>query len=203
MRRDEFTSSDAEDFNFITQNAIVGYLGLISKSGYPRIIPLNFTAIDQTVYFHGALEGEKYEILMENPKVSFSVDVPYSFIPSHFQSKKSACPATHFFKSLHIRGKGVMVSDVQEKSDMFNYMMKKYQPEGRYVKLSPDEQMYKKPLLDVGVFKVIPDEITMKIKFGQNMPQTKFDQVISSLTERGTKLDRATIVEMSKRYPKN
>ncbi len=201
MRRNEFSSSEDDDFNFIVQNAIVGYLGINTKSGYPRIVPLNFVAIDKMVYFHGAIGGEKYETLMKSPKISFSIDVPYSFIPSHFQSKKSACPATHFFKSIHIRGKGVIVNDAKEKAMMFNHMMKKYQPEGKYIELSADGNMYKKPLLDVAVFKVDPHEITMKIKLGQNLSQIKFSEVIKSLQERGEDLDLTTIAEMKKRYP--
>ena len=50
MRRNEFTSSEDIDFEFVVQKAIVGYLGINTKSGYPRIVPLNFTAIDQIIY---------------------------------------------------------------------------------------------------------------------------------------------------------
>ena len=201
MRRNEFSSSEDIDFEFVVQNAIVGYLGFNTKSGYPRIVPLNFTAIDRVVYFHGGKLGEKYESLMESPKVSFSIDVPYSFIPSYFESKKSACPATHFFKSIHIRGRGLLVNDLEEKTAAMNQLMIKYQPEGKYLKLSPEESIYKTPLLDVGVFKVEPDEITMKMKFGQNLSPTQFNVVLKSLENRGEELDMATIIEMKKRYP--
>ncbi|MCE7735505.1 MAG: flavin-nucleotide-binding protein, partial [Candidatus Heimdallarchaeota archaeon] len=193
-------SSD-EDFRYVADHAVVGHLGLIAPSGFPRIVPLNFAAINNVVYFHGAKEGEKFDILKNTPQVSFSIDIPYSFIPSYFESKKSACPATHFFKSVHIRGTGLIVNDMEEKAAAMNELMKKYQPEGKYVKLSPKESMYKKPLLDVGVFKVDPKEITMKMKFGQNLSETKFKAVIESLEERGDKLDLATIEEMKKRYP--
>lgn len=200
MRRDEFGSSENTDFSYIVNNAIVGHLGLISRSGYPRIVPLNFVAIDDIVYFHGAKEGEKYDLLIESPNVAFSIDIPYSFIPSHFQSKKSACPATHFFKSIHIRGKGLEVSDIPEKANALNHLMEKYQPEGKYVQMSASENMYIKPLEEVGVFKIQPDEITMKIKFGQNLSENKFNEVITALENRGEDLDKATIVEMKNRY---
>ena len=202
MRRDELSSSDDEDFDFIVNKAIVGHLGLISDSGFPRIVPLNFVANGKVIYFHGAKSGEKYDLLKSSPKASFSIDVPYSFIPSHFQSKKSACPATHFFKSIHIRGTGLIVTDLKEKVEAFNLMMQKYQPEGLYLPLSVEENIYKKPLLDVAVFKMDPLEITMKVKFGQNENQTKINQIISALEKRGDELDFATIAEMKKRYPK-
>lgn len=201
MRRDEHSSSSDDDFKYVADNAIVGHLGLITSSGFPRIVPLNFVAINDVVYFHGAKSGEKFDILKNTPQVSFSIDIPYSFIPSYFESKKSACPATHFFKSVHIRGTGFIVEDVDEKAVAMNKLMKKYQPEGKYVNLSSNEKMYRKPLLDVGVFKVDPKEITMKMKFGQNLSQNKFNAVIKSLEERGDKLDLTTINEMRNRYP--
>lgn len=201
MRRDEHSSSSDEDFRYVTDNAIVGHLGLITPSGFPRIVPLNFVAINDVVYFHGAKSGEKFEILKNSPLVSFSIDIPYSFIPSYFESKKSACPATHFFKSIHIRGTGLIVNDIEEKAIAMNELMQKYQPEGKYVELSHQESMYRKPLSEVGVFKVEPKEITMKMKFGQSLSQTKFSVVIESLEERGDNLDLATIKEMKKRYP--
>ncbi|OLS26063.1 MAG: hypothetical protein HeimC2_16850 [Candidatus Heimdallarchaeota archaeon LC_2] len=200
MRRKEFKSSEDNDFDFVVQNAIVGYLGLNTKTGYPRIVPLNFVAIDQVIYFHGAKVGGKYDILMKSPKVSFSIDIPYSFIPSHFESKKSACPATHFFKSIHIRGVGLMVNDIEEKAVALNKLMIKYQPEGQYLELSPQENIYKKPLLNVAVFKIDPEEVTMKMKFGQNLSPTQFNIVLKSLEDRGEDLDFATITEMKKRY---
>lgn len=137
---------------------------------------------------------------MKSPKVSFSIDIPYSFIPSHFESKKSACPATHFFKSIHIRGVGLMVNDIEEKAVALNKLMIKYQPEGQYLELSPQENIYKKPLLNVAVFKIDPEEVTMKMKFGQNLSPTQFNIVLKSLEDRGEDLDFATITEMKKRY---
>ena len=89
MRRDEHSSSSDEDFRYVADHAVVGHLGLIAPSGFPRIVPLNFAAINNVVYFHGAKEGEKFDILKNTPQVSFSIDIPYSFIPSYFESKKT------------------------------------------------------------------------------------------------------------------
>ncbi|MEH2958133.1 pyridoxamine 5'-phosphate oxidase family protein [Candidatus Merdisoma sp. JLR.KK006] len=45
---------------------------------YPYVIPLNFgmevEETQVTLYFHGALEGMKYELLERNPKVCFEMD---------------------------------------------------------------------------------------------------------------------------------
>jgi nitroimidazol reductase NimA-like FMN-containing flavoprotein (pyridoxamine 5'-phosphate oxidase superfamily) len=198
MRRDELSSSDPDDFKFIVERAEVGHLGLVDKNGYPRIVPLNFGAVETTIYFHGALEGEKYELLQSSPKASFSVDIPYSFIPSYYQSKNYACPATHFFKSIHIRGTGRIVEDVDEKASALQTLMEKYQPEGNYTKIDANESIYRKAIQEVGVYALDPKEITVKIKFGQNETPEKRNKIIEGLKKRDSEIDRATIEEIRK-----
>lgn len=198
MRRSEFLSYNDEDFNFITHTADVGYLGIIDERGYPRIIPLNFVADGKDIYFHGAKEGEKYTLMSQNPKVTFAVTVPYSQIPSYWESERSAVPASHFYKSLHIRGQGSMIEDSHEKARVFELMMQKYQPEGNYEAIDPDNPIYTSPLKRVGLYKVKTEEFAMKIKFGQNMSDVHRQKVIDGLKSRRKEIDYLTLEEMRK-----
>ncbi|MHA1992053.1 MAG: pyridoxamine 5'-phosphate oxidase family protein [Candidatus Hodarchaeales archaeon] len=198
MRRSEFGVYTNEDLNWIADNAVEGNLGLIDNNGYPRIVPLNFVLINNNVYFHGALEGEKYELLKENPKVAFSINIPYSFIPSYWTSDKMACPATIFFKSVHIRGIGSVVLDPDEKVNALACLMKKHQSEGKYIPIDYESKLYKKEIDNVGVFKVKSEEITVKQKFGQNMNEKARKLLIQKLKERNGKMDQETIEEIQK-----
>jgi nitroimidazol reductase NimA-like FMN-containing flavoprotein (pyridoxamine 5'-phosphate oxidase superfamily) len=74
------------------------------------------------------LEGEKYDLLHQQSKVTFSVYQAFSYIPSYFISDL-ACQATIFFKSAHIRGIGSIVEDLEEKKYIVIELMKKHQPE--------------------------------------------------------------------------
>lgn len=201
MRRSEFASDDMTEFEYIVQHGIIGHLGLVDRNNYARIIPLNFGVIGTDIYFHGATEGEKYDLMQYRDKASFSIEVPYSFIPSYFSSDKSAVPTSHFFKSVHMRGRVDIIEDLMEKAKGFMSMMNKYQPEGGYVEINPKVNFYRKPLTDVGVFRFVPNEITMKIKFGQNASQPQIERIISYLRKRGTDLDFQTVGEIIKRSP--
>ncbi len=203
MRRSELSSTDPLEFEELVSQAEVGHLGLVDKMGYPRIIPLNFCAIGETIYFHGALEGEKYELMKAAPIATFSVDIPYSFIPSHFTTKRYACPASHYFKSLHIRGKALPVDDLEEKAEALQGLMEKYQKEGRYQKITSTDKIYLRPLEGVGVYKVEPVEITLKIKFGQNEPRGIIEKVIKGLQKRGSPTDLKTIKMIKFYYPES
>ncbi|MHA2251683.1 MAG: pyridoxamine 5'-phosphate oxidase family protein [Candidatus Kariarchaeaceae archaeon] len=198
MRRNELASENKKDYEFIMQEAKVGHLGLLDENGFPRIIPLNFAAHGYYVYFHGALEGEKYDLLLKNPRAAFSVDIPYSFIPSYWQTKNYACPASHFFKSVHIRGKAGLVEDIQEKAFALQIIMEKYQPEGNYQKITQDGAIYKKALQEVSVFFVKTEEITVKIKFGQNENPELQQKIIEELEKRNMGRDHETANEMRK-----
>ena len=198
MRRDELLSLDENDFIFVMENADIGNLGLVDNNGYPRIVPLNFVAIDKNIYFHGALDGEKYDLIQSSPKATFSVHIPYSFVPSHYQNEKYACPATHLFKSVHIRGTASMVSSSDEKAKALQKLMEKYQPGGRYTPITADNSLYKNALQEVGVFVIKSDEITVKIKFAQNESDMVREAIIKLLQKRDTDLDRLTIAEMHK-----
>lgn len=202
MRRSEFLSSDLSEFEEITGRAHTGYLGIMDYRGFPRIVPLNFVALDGDIYMHGAQEGEKYELMSSRPKASFSVDLPYALIPSYFTSKKSAVPTSYFFKSIHIRGNGSVIEDISLKAKALQAMMEKYQPEGRYTKITPENKIYKGALKEVAVFKVENQECTIKLKFGQNMNIKQINQVIAGLEERGLPADFETI-EMIRKYRKD
>ncbi len=54
MRRDELQSRDPALFAEVAAAAEVGELGLLRADGSPRVVPLNFAAVGEDVYFHGA-----------------------------------------------------------------------------------------------------------------------------------------------------
>ncbi len=73
MRRDDFLREDTDFFQEVAERCQVGYLGLITEAGFARSVALNFVAVNEAIYFHGALAGEKFEILSKNPLVGFAI----------------------------------------------------------------------------------------------------------------------------------
>ncbi len=201
MRRNEFEKYEEKEFVEIMNEEQVGQLGVVDKNSYPRIIPVNFVLYNGNIYFHGALEGEKYELLKLKPKVTFSVYQPYSYIPSYFTSN-IACQATIFFKSVHIRGTGSLVEDFDEKIKIVIQLMEKHQPEKNYDEIDLKNPKYYHYMETTGIFCITPSEITIKQKFGQNMGDNAISHVISYLEERNKPIDQKTIVEIKSRRPK-
>jgi len=197
LRRSELESSDVAVFAEVARGAEVGNLALITADGTPRVIPLNFSVVGETIYFHGATQGEKLDCLRNDAHCSFSMVKAYSLIPSYWTSPKSACPATHFYKSIELRGLCELTEDLEEKALALQALMEKYQPEGRHDPIRADDPNYAGALRDVAVFRV-SGSWTAKVKFGQNEASQRRRVWVEKLRERGEARDLATADEIEK-----
>jgi len=201
VRRSELESDDRALFAELADTCEVGFLSLVTASGYPRAIALNFAAIGETIYFHGALEGEKFELILATPRVGFTIVKAYSYIPSTWSAPRYACPATQFFKSIEIKGTCSVVDDPAEKGRGLGALMAKHQPEGGFDPIDPGVPVYAKALEGVGVFRVVPDSWTGKVKFGQNEPEKLRRIFVEKLRERGGIMDEETAREIEQGLP--
>ena len=197
MRRSECESRDPELFAELAADVEVGQLGILTADGTPRVIPLNFAAVGETVYFHGALVGEKYEQVLADARCSFSIVKPYSLVPSYWTAPRHACPATHFFKSLEIRGRCDLVDDLDEKAGALQAIMEKYQPEVGHDPIRTGDPVYDKALRGVGVFRVT-GSWTAKVKFGSNESAKHRHLWVEKLRARGEARDLETVEEIQK-----
>jgi nitroimidazol reductase NimA-like FMN-containing flavoprotein (pyridoxamine 5'-phosphate oxidase superfamily) len=182
--------------NEVLNNAEYGTLA-ICDNNKPYSLPINFVELNNEIYFHGSKKGRKIDILKNNQFASFSVVESYSMIQSYFSSNDElACPATQFFKSIIIDGEIKFVENYDEKVKVLSELMKKLQKEGKYKPLS--EEVYQKTINATKIYKLIPNEIKAKFKFGQHLNQERFDMIIKHLEERGNEKDILTIKLMKK-----
>ena len=76
--------------------------------------------------------------------------------------------------------------------------MEKQQPEGKYDPIDPAVPSYAKALENVGVFRIVPDSWTGKVKFGQNEPEKLRRVFVEKLRERGGPMDEETAREIER-----
>ena len=186
-----FEITNKEIINEMLNNGEYGTLA-ICDNNKPYSLPINFVRLNNEIYFHGSKKGRKIDILKNNQFASFSVVESYSMIQSYFSSNDElACPATQFFKSIITDGEIKFVENYDEKVKVLSELMKKLQKEGKYKPLS--EEVYQKAINATTIYKLIPNEIKAKFKFGQHLNQERFDMIIKHLEERGNKKDILTI----------
>lgn len=143
----------------------VGRVSSIDENGFPQIIPMNFVFLDDAVYMHSHVKGEKLDNILRNNKVGFEADRELEFLPSYFEDPHNASLADTLYISVVIKGVGSFVSDRGEKTLALNGLMEKYQPEGQYDPLDSSLRV----LDAVSVIKIIPETLHGKYKIGQHM----------------------------------
>ena len=143
----------------------VGRISSIDENGYPQIIPMNFVFLNDIIYMHSHIKGEKIDNINRNNKVGFEVDRELEFLPSYFEDPKDASLADTLYVSVVIKGTASLVSSKEEKTLALNSLMKKYQPEGGYDPIQSSMRV----LDAVAVIKVIPEVLSGKYKIGQNI----------------------------------
>ncbi len=169
-----------------------GRVSSIDKDGFPQIIPMNFVYADDAIYMHSHPRGEKLENISKNPKVGFEVDQSLEFLPSYFTSPTDASQADTLYISVVIKGKASLVSDPKEKTRALNDLMKKYQPEGGYEKLTPDMKVVE----EVSIIKVVPVTMRGKYKIGQHWDKKTRLEIAKKILERNSPTAQNTVKMM-------
>ncbi|NHH97622.1 5-nitroimidazole antibiotic resistance protein [Candidatus Nitrosotalea sp. FS] len=169
-----------------------GRVSSIDKDGFPQIIPMNFVYANDAIYMHSHPKGEKLENISKNSKVGFEVDQSLEFLPSYFTSPTDASQADTLYISVVIKGKASLVSDPKEKTMALNDLMKKYQPEGGYEKLTHDMKVVE----EVAIIKVVPVTMRGKYKIGQHWDKKTRLEIAKKILERNSSTAQNTIKMM-------
>ncbi|MHB1653636.1 MAG: pyridoxamine 5'-phosphate oxidase family protein [Desulfitobacteriaceae bacterium] len=93
-----------------------GILSTTGADGYAYGVPLSFVFMNNTIYFHGATDGHKYENILHNDKVSFCVVGEIEPLPEKFSMK---------YQSVIVFGK-VMEVTGDEKREALMALVQKY-----------------------------------------------------------------------------
>jgi len=197
MRRKEFEMRERERINEVLKTAEIGYLAFNGPDGWPRVTPLNFF-YDGRIIWHGAIAGERFDCLKNDPRATFVAVSAQLYLPSHLLSEENATSATAAFKSVLVRGRCKFIEDPEEKCSLLNRLMEKYQPEGRFKKVSPKDPMYEKVLRATGVYALTVEEVAGKFKFAQNKSKEDREKIVAQLKERGTPIDLIFAEEIRK-----
>ena len=167
----------------------VGRISSIDKNGFPQTIPMNFVFLNDSIYIHSHVKGEKLDNISRNNKVGFEADRELEFLPSYFEDPNDASLADTLYISVVIKGIGSFVTDRKEKTLALNGLMEKYQPEGQYEPIKSDMQV-----LDiVTVIKITPQTIHGKYKIGQNLNPIDRMDLAQKILKRNSRSAKQTL----------
>ena len=150
---------------------------------------MNFVFLNDVIYMHSHVKGEKLDNLNRNNKVGFEADRELEFLPSYFEDPHNAALADTLYISVVIKGIGSFVIDRGEKTLVLNGLMEKYQPEGQYDPIQSDMKV----LDAVSIIKVTPQTIHGKYKIGQNMNSKDRMALAQKILEKNSSSSKQTL----------
>jgi nitroimidazol reductase NimA-like FMN-containing flavoprotein (pyridoxamine 5'-phosphate oxidase superfamily) len=122
MRRKDKEIINVEDKMKIIDQCKVCRLGL-SENDKPYVIPLNYGYSFEnnilTLFFHGAKEGRKVDIIKNNNQACFEIDCDNKLIEG-----ENACKYGYAFKSVIGFGKIIILENKEEKNNGLNKIIK-------------------------------------------------------------------------------
>ena len=143
---------------FLAQ-AKTGFLGLSTKD-QPYVVPLNFVWWRDSLYFHGAAEGRKIDMMNENNHVCFTISEEYgtlvSPIPAHTDTA---------YMSVIMFGRAEEVSDLEEATGAMQAMLDKYVPGYYHSPLAKSHvEKYRSSMGSrTAIYRIKPTQLTAKV----------------------------------------
>ena len=121
MRRKDREITDLTKILEVMEKCICLHLGL-NDNGRVYIVPLNYGYDFQNgrfeLYFHGAREGRKANVVQDNPMVGFEMECGYEL-----KRNIAACDHTASYQSIIGEGKVCIIENTEEKKRALNRIM--------------------------------------------------------------------------------
>lgn len=105
------------------QEAETGFLGMALENA-PYVVPLNYVWFEGNIYFHGASEGRKMEIMQKNTNVCFTVSTSYGTMTDPVPAKTDTA-----YISVMIFGQATSLIDPTKATAVLQKMLEKYVPD--------------------------------------------------------------------------
>ena len=149
MRRSARGIKARKEIESIIQRAQVCRIGL-SEDNVPYVVPMNFGYKDNCLYFHCAKAGKKIDVIRQNNKVCFEMDIDQTIV----KPEGHPCGYSTKYRSVIGFGKAFLVDDFEEKAMALNIVTQHYS--------SDFYQFSEKELENVAIIKVEIDSMTGK-----------------------------------------
>jgi uncharacterized protein len=118
----KYTIENQQEIDEIIQKCDVCTLSMVDDAT-PYAVPMNFGYLNRTIILHSAPVGKKLDVLKKNNQVCISF---YTDEKLNIRHETVACSYSMKFRSVLAFGKLEPITDIQEKIDAMNEVMKQY-----------------------------------------------------------------------------
>ncbi len=120
VRKKDREITDIDEIERVIRKAIRCLIGLVDGDE-PYVVPVCFGYERNALYFHGALEGRKVELIKRNNKICFEIDTDVEVVKS-----EKPCKWAMQYKSVIGMGRAYILEKDEEKYYGLKLIMRQY-----------------------------------------------------------------------------
>jgi len=155
----------------------------------PHIGLYPFAYGPSAIEIHLVRSDEQTRDLRANPRCLFEVDEALGSIPSYWVDPENAIYATAYHRTVIFECMARVNEDVAVIAAQQMRLMARYQPEGRFRPVSPDDPMYKGALHHIAAVTLDVQRTRVKFKLAQNRTPEQRRAIAEALRARNRPSD--------------
>jgi len=179
----------------------LGRLITVGGDGVPHLGLYPFVRADNTVDLHVVREDEVAVDLRARPRCVFEVDEPLGVIPSYWVHAEYGGSATAYHRTVIFECTATVVDDPVAVAAQQERLMARYQPEGGFRAIDPNDPLYRGALRQLAAVRLTVERVRTKFKLGQNRPPETRRNIIQLLRERGRPNDARAAAALESTLP--
>jgi predicted FMN-binding regulatory protein PaiB len=162
----------------------LGRLVTVGEAG-PHIGLYPFAYDAEHIEIHLVRTDEQVADLRARPPCLFEVDEVLGVIPSYWVNPENAIMATAYHRTVIFDCRAEVSEDVAALAVQQKRLLGRYQPEGGFRAVTPEDPMYKGALHHLAAVRLTVDRTRVKFKLAQNRTPEARRRIIAELRSRG------------------
>ncbi|MGH2356940.1 MAG: FMN-binding negative transcriptional regulator [Candidatus Limnocylindria bacterium] len=163
----------------------LGRLVTVGEDGTPHVGLYPFVWDGTAVDLHLVRTDELMADLKARPRCVFEVDEVLGTIPSYWVHAEYGGSATAYHRTVIFECAATVVEAPAAVAAQQVRLLGRYQPEGGFRALNPDDPIYRAALNQLAAVRLDIARVRIKFKLGQNRPPQTRRKVIEALRRRG------------------
>jgi hypothetical protein len=181
----EYTAVPADAVDRFVDAQELGRLISVGSDGTPHIGLYPFVRVPGAVDLHLVRTDEVATDLRVRPRCVFEVDEVLGVIPSYWVHPEYGGSATAYHRTVIFDCVASVLDEPAAVAAQQERLMARYQPEGRFRAIRPDDPLYRGALAQLAAVRLGVERTRVKFKLAQNRPPETRRQIIHFLRERG------------------
>ena len=182
---DYYADIPPETVNAFVREREIGRLVTVSAGGLPHIGLYPFAYDGSGIEMHLNRADEQLADVKADPRCVFEVDDVLGVIPSYWVHPEDAVMATAYHRTVIFDCEATVFEEAAVLADQQMRLLARYQPEGGFRPLTPDEPLYRGAIAHIAAVRLGIKDRRVKFKLGQNRSVEVRAKIVEELRKRG------------------